>query len=312
MEFDRETMARTAAGLAERGVFIGTSSWKYPGWRGTLYRDERYLFRGKFAESRFEKGCLAEYGEVFKTVGVDFTYYAFPRREVLEGMAAQVPPDFLFGFKVTDEITVKRFPKIDRLIARAGQPNPNFLNADFFAESFLEPCRSIRGSVGVLMFEFSRFHPEDYRRREDFLADLDAFLGKLPPGWPYAVEIRNAHFLGPDYFACLSRHGVGHVFNSWDAMPSVQEQMAMPGSRTCPGLVAARFLLRPGRPYQEAKRTFEPYHRTQEVNVEARAAGAALIKTGREAPDRSWRTLLYVNNRLEGNALNTLVAMADG
>ena len=37
------------------------------------------------------------------------------------------------------------------------------------------------------------------------------------------------------------------VFNSWEAMPPVGEQMALPGSRTNPDLVAARFLLKPGR-----------------------------------------------------------------
>ena len=34
-------------------------SAKYPGWRGQLYDESRYLYRGKVAESRFEKQCLA-------------------------------------------------------------------------------------------------------------------------------------------------------------------------------------------------------------------------------------------------------------
>jgi hypothetical protein len=64
-------MAQCAAG----GVFIGTSSWQYPGWRGMLYDEPRYMYRGKFAESRFEKNCLAEYAEVFRTVCVDAGYF---------------------------------------------------------------------------------------------------------------------------------------------------------------------------------------------------------------------------------------------
>src|SRR5689334_13409537 len=35
--FHREQMKRQAAELAAKGIFIGTSSWKYPGWCGTLY-----------------------------------------------------------------------------------------------------------------------------------------------------------------------------------------------------------------------------------------------------------------------------------
>ncbi|MCD6051846.1 MAG: hypothetical protein K0Q55_3255, partial [Verrucomicrobia bacterium] len=49
------------AELAASGVYVGTSSWKYAGWIGQLYDEQRYVYRGKFAESRFERNCLAEY-----------------------------------------------------------------------------------------------------------------------------------------------------------------------------------------------------------------------------------------------------------
>ena len=52
--------------LAVNGIFIGTSSWKYAGWCGLLYDEQRYCYRGKFAESRFERDCLAEYAETCK------------------------------------------------------------------------------------------------------------------------------------------------------------------------------------------------------------------------------------------------------
>ncbi len=32
------------ASLAAQGVYIGTSSWKYPGWCGTLYDPARYEY----------------------------------------------------------------------------------------------------------------------------------------------------------------------------------------------------------------------------------------------------------------------------
>lgn len=309
MPFDRDNLAKAAAQLSARGVFIGTSSWKYPGWCGRLYDQQRYVYRGKFAETRFERNCLAEYAEVFKTVCVDAAYYTFPRPSYLEGLAAQVPGDFQFGFKVTDEITVKQFPNLPRFGHRAGQPNANFLNADLFASAFLRPCEAIRPQVGLLMFEFSRFHKADYEHGREFVAVLDTFLGRLPKGWPYAVEMRNQHWLQPDYFACLARHGVTHVFNSWSAMPSVSEQMALPGSRPNPALVAARFLLMPGRSYEEAVKTFQPYDQTKEVNEEARAAGATLIREGNATPQQ--KTFIFVNNRLEGNALETIAAMVE-
>jgi len=310
VKFERENMKSRLAALAAQGVYLGTSSWKYEGWLGSLYSPERYEYRGKVARTRFERDCLREYAEVFKTVCVDAAYYTFPSEKYLQGLADQVPEDFRFGFKVTDAITLKHYPNLPRFGIKAGHPNEEFLNSDLFAQLFLHPCESIRTKVGILMFEFSRFWPGDYQHGRDFVADLDAFLGKLPKGWPYGVEMRNKQWLAPEYFACLARHGVAHVYNSWDAMPSVAEQMALPGSRTHPELVAARFLLKPGRKYEEAVQSFQPYDGIKEVYPEGREAGAELIAGGLKTPRR--KTMAFVNNRLEGNALDTTAAMIAG
>jgi len=302
-------MQARAAALAARGVYVGTSSWKYEGWLGQLYSPERYEYRGKVATSRFERDCLVEYAEVFKTVCVDAAYYTFPSVPYLNRLAGQVPEDFLFAFKVTDTVTIKKFPNLDRFGNLAGKANEHFLNADLFARSFLDPCAAIRSKVGLLMFEFSRFWPDDYERGRDFITDLDKFLCQLPRDWPYGVEMRNRNWLRPDYFECLARHQVTHVFNSWEAMPSVGEQLALPGSQTNPARITSRFLLKPGRRYEEAVKTFQPYDRTREINDEARKAGATLIAEGVKARDR--KTFVYINNRLEGNALATLEAMVE-
>ena len=87
-----------------------------------LYDEARYVWRGKFAESRFKKNCLDEYAKVFKTVCVDAAYYSFPSTKYLGGLAAQVPADFRFAFKITDEITLKTFPNLLRFGGRAGNP----------------------------------------------------------------------------------------------------------------------------------------------------------------------------------------------
>src|SRR6266498_269501 len=310
MAFDRERMKMKTADFAAKGVCIGMSSWKYDGWFGQLYTPARYEYRGKVAKTRFERDCLTEYAEVFTTVCVDAAYYSFPRREYFQELADQVPSDFRFGFKVTDEITTRKFPNLDRFGLRAGKPNENFLNTDLFATAFLKPCEDIRDKVGVLMFEFSRFYPTDYEQGRDFVADLDSFLGKLPKEWPYAIEMRNKHWLREEYFGCLTRHGVTHVFNSWDAMPPVSEQMTLPSSRTNPELVAARFLLKPGRKYEGAVKAFQPYNKTREVNEDARKAGGGMIVEC-ERHEARRQPYLYVNNRLEANALETISAMLE-
>jgi uncharacterized protein YecE (DUF72 family) len=310
MAFNRDQVRQKIEQLAVKGVYLGTSSWKYQGWFGQIYTPSRYEYRGKVATTRFERDCLSEYAQVFKTVSVDAAYYTFPSVKYLQGLADQVPDDFRFGFKVTDTVTIKKYPNLARFGAKAGQPNPDFLNAELFMNQFLKPCERIRKKVGVLMFEFSRFWPGDYEHGRDFVGDLDGFLGKLPEGWPYAVEMRNKHWLASEYFDCLSKHGVTHLYNSWDAMPSVTEQMAMRGSRTNPKLMAARFLLKPGRKYEEAVKTFQPYDRAKEPDPGARAAGKALVVEGKKA-GAGRETFIYVNNRLEGNALETIDAMLD-
>ena len=310
MTFDREHLARDAASLAARGVFIGTSSWKYRGWCGQLYDQARYVYRGKFSEARFERLCLAEYAEVFKAVSVDAAYYKFPTASYLEGLVSHVPADFLFALKVTDEITIKNFANLPRHGPRAGQPNANFLNAELFTREFLKPCEPFRKNIGLLMFEFSKFYPADFARGRDFVEALDGFLAKLPGGWPYGVEIRNRNFLHPDYFAALARHGVTHLFNSWSDMPPVPEQMTLAASRTLPNTLAARFLLRPGRDYEQAVKLFSPYSEVKDPYPEGRAAGTALIMEALTSQGAK-KAFIFVNNRFEGNALATIRAMLD-
>lgn len=305
------TLRTAAAALAERGMFIGTSSWKYPGWAGLLYDEQRYLHHGKFAESRFKRHCLEEYATVFRTVCVDAGYYQFPSPDYVAGLCGQVPEDFRFVFKVTDEITARTFPNLPRHGKKAGQPNPHFLDAGLFRAAFLASCEKHRSKIGLLIFEFSHFHPRDFERGREFVERLDAFLGALPTTWQYGVEVRNKSLLHPDYLAVLQKHRVAHVLNNWTRMPSVAEQWQVPGVLTT-DFTAARFLLRPGRTFEQAVELFEPYDGTKEPYDEARQAAAAIIEHVVEhmqgQPDAR-PSFLFCNNRLEGNALFTLLAV---
>jgi uncharacterized protein YecE (DUF72 family) len=310
MSFDRSKLKASVAQLHSRGILLGTSSWKYPGWRGQLYETDRYIFRGRLSESRFDRLCLSEYAEVFKTVCVDAAYYKFPDCRSLEALISQVPDDFLFTFKVTDEITIRQFPLLPRHGARAGKPNENFLNAELFRNSFLSPCERFRKNIGVLIFEFSRFHPDDFLRGHDFLEALEKFLAELPPGWQYGIEIRNRTFLQPEYFALLQKYRVTHVFSSWQDLPPLPDQIALAGDQLSADRLVARLLLRPGRKYEDAVRMFQPYARVQDPYPEGRSAAVQLIRKVL-ANVGKMRALMYVNNRFEGNALQTICAIID-
>ncbi|HYG36737.1 MAG TPA: hypothetical protein VEC99_18230 [Clostridia bacterium] len=41
MNLTRQDLAEHAASLAAQGAYIGTSSWKYPGWCGIIYAPSR-------------------------------------------------------------------------------------------------------------------------------------------------------------------------------------------------------------------------------------------------------------------------------
>lgn len=291
--------------LADQGIFIGTSSWKYPGWCGLIYDEQRYLTRGTFSEAKFNKTCLTEYAETFRTVCVDAGYYQFPTQGYIGGMCEQVPEEFKFAFKVTDEITIKKFPGLPRFGARAGTMNPNFLNAEMFRRLFLAPCEPFRSKIGPLIFEFSTFHKHEFEHGRDFVAVLDQFLTALPKGWEYGVEIRNKAWLQPEYLAVLRSRGVAHVFNNWTRMPSVGEQIAIEGSETT-DFTVSRFLLKPGRTYEAAVEAFSPYTEVKERVDEARTAAEKILEASFVKKRKGY---LYVNNRLEGSAPFTIDAI---
>ena len=146
-----------------------------------------------------------------------------------------------------------------------------------------------------------------YAEPNHFFDDLDTFLRRLPRGIRYAVEIRNDDFLHARYFDVLKANGVAHTFTSWARMPSLRQQLLIDEAFTAPH-TAARALLRPGRSYDEAVRMFSPYREVKEPYPSARQALRGLI-------DRSLKSgiaaFIHVNNRLEGNAIQTIAGVVD-
>lgn len=303
--FDRRRLAERLRRLAAEGIFIGTSSWKYEGWLGQIYTRERYLVRGAFSQRRFQAECLAEYAETFPVVGGDFSFYQFPSESYWRRLFASVPGNLHFGLKVPEQITVKIWPSHDRYGAHGGQTNPSFLNVELLEQAFLKRLEPYRERVALLIFEFGAFSRQAYAQPRDFLDELDRFLAALPAHFRYSVEIRNAEYLGGDYFDCLRAHRVAHVFNAWTRMPELDTQLRMPGAFTAEFTVC-RALLRRGRSYEEAVRLFEPYDRIRDPHPRGREALRRLIEIAR----RDGRSaFIFVNNRFEGNAPATIEAI---
>jgi uncharacterized protein YecE (DUF72 family) len=303
--FDRKRLDERLRALAGKGILIGTSSWKYAGWLGQIYSREPYLARGVFSKKRFEAECLAEYARTFPVVCGDFTFYQFPSEAHWRKLFASAPETLGFAFKAPEQITAKVFPQHPRYGAQGGTANRSFLDAELLVESFLKPLEPYRGRVRTLIFEFGALAQSSYANVREFAADLDRFLGSLPRSFRYSVEIRNPEFLAPDYFACLARHGVAHVFNAWTRMPELGTQLAMPDAFTT-DFTVCRALLRRGRAYADAVKLFSPYEELQDPNPEGRQAIRDLIEWA-QANRRA--AFIYVNNRFEGNAPRTVEAI---
>jgi hypothetical protein len=82
--------------------------------------------------------------------------------------------------------------------------------------------------------------------------------------------MRDKSFLRPEYFDTLKRHGVAHVFNCWGDMPPVNEQVVLTGDVTNDEFAGARFLLKPGRKYQEVVDLISPNDKIKEPYEEGR------------------------------------------
>jgi len=305
--FDRDSLAAGLRHLAAQNILIGGSSWKYQGWLGQVYSRERYLARGKFSRRLFETECLREYAETFPTVCGDFAFYQFPTEDYWRRLFDQTPAGFRFAFKVPEQITCKVFPAHARYGPQAGRENEAFLDARVLQEQFLRPLLPHRRKTAVLIFEFGAFGHRSFRSAAEFAGRLDPFLSGLPPDFRYAVEIRNPEFLDRDYFACLRRHHVAHVYNAWSKMPELRHQIAIPDSVTA-GFQVCRALLRRGRVYEKAVEQFSPYTKIQDPNPEARESMRLLIGRARENKEFLF---LFVNNRLEGNAPATILSLVE-
>jgi hypothetical protein len=104
----------------------------------------------------------------------------------------------------------------------------------------------------------------------------------------------------------LASHNVALVFNAWTRMPGLEEVSQIEEAYTA-DFAVIRALLKRGRSYEQAVKTFEPYRETQEVNEAARDGIAQIVRRSLKA---GRPVHAFINNRLEGNAPSTIEAVA--
>lgn len=156
-------------------VFVGTSGYSYPEWKGTFYPAKMP-----------PKQMLGFYGAHFRTVEINNTFYRPPTVQLLETWAAQVPPGFRFVLKVPQEIThVKRLKGAEAQVA-----------------ALCETAAVLGARLGPVLFQLPPNFGADVPR-------LTAFLARLPAGCRAAFEFRHPSWFCDEVFAALRARGAG-------------------------------------------------------------------------------------------------------
>jgi uncharacterized protein YecE (DUF72 family) len=282
------------------GVYLGTSSWAFPGWTGIVY--ERAA-----SESLLSREGLAAYSRhpVLRAVGLDRTYHAaIPAREFAR-YAAQVPTAFRFVVKAPAVVTDAW------LRAEGGKPhaaNERFLDAAFATAHFVQPALEGLGArCGALVFQLPPLGRDAVRKPVQTIGRLRAFLAALPRGPVYGVELRDAALVGPGLAAALGDAGARYCFGVHARMPSVAEQAQLMAGLP-PGPLVARWNLHAGFAYEEAKAHYAPFDRLVDEDPVTREALADL--TAKAIADGQ-PVFIIANNKAEGSAPLTLVKLAE-
>jgi len=299
------TSVRRLADELPPGLRLGTSSWSFPGWQGLVYAEEAT------ASDLAQRG-LAAYAAfpLFRTVGIDRTFYAPLPEAQYRDYAAAVPQDFRFLVKAPSAVTR---PTLER----AAGPNPRFLSVGFVTETLIGPAsRGLGNKLGPILFQFSPMPLRGDRARAEFYDRLAAFLTDLPRGPLYAVELRNRNLFTAGYADAIARAsagrgddkgGVCHAFNVHSGMPPLEAQAALIPPESGPALVL-RWMLREGADFEAAGRRYAPFNRIVDDDPGNRSAVASLCARALGAGRPAW---VIANNNAEGSAPLTLLRLAE-
>lgn len=302
-----------------RGIYLGSSSWNFPGWRGLVWSPMS-------GEKKLAEEGLAAYSHypVFRTVGIDRGFYRPLTEEHYRKFADQVPDNFRFLVKapqsVTDFVT-----RDDR--GRPTGPNPDYLNVEKALETFLLPVLAGLGEkAGPLVFEFSALPREaisDVDKRIAEIERLAKFFSDIKTRSPKAdalitSEMRTARLLTKRYVNELRSTGARPVISLHPTMPDIRRQIEMLryfDAPECPvgpwkaqGDIVVRWSLSRGKTYKGLKEAFKPFDRIQIPDIVTREGIAWLMQL---AVKSGVRGFTVANNKAEGSAPLTMRAIAE-
>jgi uncharacterized protein YecE (DUF72 family) len=300
-----------------REVYLGTSSWSFPGWRDLVWG-------GDYTEAQLARGGLPAYAQhpVLRAVGIDRGFYRALKESDYARHAAQVPADFRFVVKAPASIT-------DAVLrGERGEPlesNPGFLDAQAALDQFVAPALTGLGErAGPLVYQLSPLPADRVQGAAGhaIIERIGAMLDALPRTLDHvaaihAVELRNPELLTPRFVRMLRAVGARLVISVHARMPATARQSA--ALRTMDALadegddwrlkgpLVVRWNLNAGYGYEQAKSRYAPFDRLIDPDIPTRGTLAHLVHVAVKSGQPSF---VIANNKAEGSAPLTLIELA--
>lgn len=155
-------------------IWVGTSGFQYPEWKGTFY-----------PETLSTAKMLPFYASHFSTTEINYSFYRIPSEKTLVNWAAATPQQFRFSMKAPQEITHRR--KLRDCTEVLGR--------------FCEVLKALGTKLGLVLFQLPPFLRNDTALLKDFLATL-------PAGVRSTFEFRHASWFNDETFAALKSSNV--------------------------------------------------------------------------------------------------------
>jgi uncharacterized protein YecE (DUF72 family) len=155
-------------------IWIGTSGYNYPEWKGSFYP-------GDLPQAKM----LAYYAARFPTVEINYTFYRMPTEKLVNGWAAQTPSPYQLTLKAPRRITH------DSRLKGCGP----------LVRAFCDVAGSLGEKLGALLFQLPPTAKKD-------LPLFDAFLADIPQRARAAFEFRHASWFDDEVFERLRRRNL--------------------------------------------------------------------------------------------------------
>jgi uncharacterized protein YecE (DUF72 family) len=154
--------------------YAGTSSYSEKAWKGKFYPKDLPAAQ-----------MLRYYGERFRTVEINSTFFAMPKVSVLEKWADEVPASFRFAIKAPRQITHLQWLQ----------------DKDELVSTLLEVVETMGEHLGPVLFGLPPTAKKDVPR-------LRAFLALMPTHQRVAFEFRHPSWFDDEVIGLLRDHRV--------------------------------------------------------------------------------------------------------